>query len=286
MSLVHMKNVRDLVAPTVVVAMDAWVDAGAASTTAVRTLADDEATLAASFDSDVLYDYRARRPTLEILDGRPSSLSWPDLTLRRTRIGERDLLVLSGPEPDFRWRELADDLALMARQLEVEQWISLGAIPAAVPHTRPVPVLGTESSPGLLRGNITPGPQGLLRVPSAAISVFDIAVAEAGVPALGYYAQIPHYINGDYAPAAVALIEAVANHLDVEFDVDELRSESEMLRTRLDTATALDEKTRAYVERLEEMVDESRLPEGDELISEIERFLRDRGNEPGHGQIH
>jgi hypothetical protein len=285
-SLVHLKNIRDLVSPTVVVALDAWVDAGAASTTAVNVLADDDAVVAATFDSDLLYDYRARRPTLEILDGRPSSLSWPDLSLRRARLGERDVLVLTGPEPDFRWRELADDLALLARQLEVEQWISLGAIPAAVPHTRPVPVLGTESSPGLLRGDVSPGPQGLLRVPSAAISVFDVAVAEAGVPALGYYAQIPHYINGEYAPAAVALVEALARHLDVEIDVDELRSESETLRARLDTATEADEKTHAYVERLEEMVDESRLPEGDELISEIERFLRDRGNEPGHGQIH
>jgi hypothetical protein len=252
----------------------------------VKALADEDAPLAATFDSDVLYDYRARRPTLEIIDGRPANLAWPDLTLRRTRVGERDLLVLSGPEPDFRWRELADDLALFARQVEVEQWISLGAIPAAVPHTRPVPVLGTESSPGLLRGDITPGPRGLLRVPSAAISVVDIAVAEAGVPALGYYAQIPHYINGDYAPAAMALLDALATHLDVEFDVEELREESETLRARLDTATSVDEKTRAYVERLEEMVDESRLPEGDELISEIERFLRDRGTEPGHGQIH
>jgi hypothetical protein len=284
--LIHPKNVRELIAPTVVVALDAWVDAGAASTTAVRELADEAEPLVATFESDVIYDYRARRPTLEIMDGRPSNLAWPDLTFRRTRIGERDLLVLSGPEPDFRWRELADDLALLARQLEVEQWISLGAIPAAVPHTRPVPVLGTESTPGLLRGDVAPGPQGLLRVPSAAISVFDIAVAEAGIPALGYYAQIPHYINGDYPPAAIALIEAVARHLDVEIDVEELREESEQMRTRLDTATALDEKTRSYVERLEEMVDEARLPAGDELISEIERVLRDRGSEPGHGQIH
>jgi predicted ATP-grasp superfamily ATP-dependent carboligase len=213
-------------------------------------------------------------------------LAWPDLSIRRARFGEHDLLVLTGPEPDFRWRELADDLASFARHVEVEQWISLGAIPAAVPHTRPVPVLGTESAPGLLRGDIAPGPQGLLRVPSAAISVFDIAVAEAGVPALGYYAQIPHYINGDYAPAAMALIEAIGRHLDVDIPVDDLREESEQLRTRLDTATAVDEKTRAYVERLEEMVDESRLPEGDELISEIERFLRDRGTEQGHGQVH
>ena len=286
MSLLHPKSVRDLVAPTVVVALDAWVDAGAASTTAAKALADETSPVVATFDSDVMYDYRARRPTLEILDGRPANLAWPDLSFRRIRIGERDILVLTGPEPDFRWRELADDLALLARQLEVEQWISLGAIPAAVPHTRPVPVLGTESSPGLLRGDVAPGPMGLLRVPSAAISVIDIAVAEAGIPALGYFAQIPHYISGEYAPAAIALIEALARHLDVEIPVEQLRAESELLRTRLDTATVLDEKTRSYVERLEEMVDEARLPAGDELISEIERFLRDRGSEPGHGQIH
>jgi hypothetical protein len=266
--------------------MDAWVDAGSASTNAAKALADDDAPIVASFESDLLYDYRARRPTLEIIDGRPAKLSWPDLLLRRVRLGERDVLVLSGPEPDFRWRELADDLASLARQLEVEQWISLGAIPAAVPHTRPVPILGTESSPGLLRGDVQAGPQGLLRVPAAAISVFDVALAEAGIPALGYFAQIPHYISGEYAPAAIALIEAVGRHLDVEIEVDSLRAESELLRARLDTATAVDEKTRSYVERLEEMVDEARLPEGDELISEIERFLRERGNEPGHGQVH
>jgi len=285
-SLIHTKNVRDLVAPTVVVALDAWVDAGAASTTAAKALADEAAPIVATFESDVLYDYRARRPTLEILNGRPQSLAWPDLSFRRVRLGERDLLVLTGPEPDFRWRELADDLASLARQLEVEQWISLGAIPAAVPHTRSVPVLGTESVPGLLRGSVTPGPQGLLRVPSAAISVLDIIVAEAGIPSLGYFAQIPHYISGEYAPAAIALIEALAAHLGIEIPVESLRAEGELIRARLDTATEVDEKTRAYVERLEEMVDEARLPEGDELISEIERFLRERGSEPGHGQIH
>ncbi len=286
MSLIHTKNVRDLVAPTVVVALDAWVDAGAASTTAAKALADEAAPIVATFESDLLYDYRARRPTLEILNGRPQSLAWPDLSFRRVRLGERDLIILTGPEPDFRWRELADDLASLARQLEVEQWISLGAIPAAVPHTRSVPVLGTESVPGLLRGSVTPGPQGLLRVPSAAISVLDIVVAEAGIPSLGYFAQIPHYISGEYAPAAVALVEALATHLGIEIPVESLRAEGELIRARLDTATEVDEKTRAYVERLEEMVDEARLPEGDELISEIERFLRERGSEPGHGQIH
>ena len=286
MSLLELKDARDLVAPTVVVAFDAWVDAGSASTSAAEILADEMTPVVASFDSDLLYDYRARRPTLDIVDGRPARLDWPALDLRRANVADRDLLVLTGPEPDFRWRELADDVVGICRQLEVGQWISLGSIPAAVPHTRPVPILGTESSPGLLRGGVLPGPAGLLRVPSAAISVLDLAVAEAGIPALGYYAQVPHYISGEYAPAAIALLEALGRHLEAEIDPGELRVEAEQLRSRLDTATAVDEKTRAYIARLEEMVDEARLPAGDELISEIERFLRERGSEPGHGQVH
>jgi hypothetical protein len=275
-----------LVAPTMVVAFDAWVDAGSASTLAVGALIDDDAPVVAELDADRLFDYRARRPTLDIIDGRPARLDWPTLAIRRTRLGERDLLVLTGPEPDFRWRELADDVVGFARSVELEQWISIGAIPAAVPHTRPVPILGTESSPGLLRGDVAAGPRGRLRVPSAALSVLDIAIAEAGFPALGYFAQIPHYVSGEYAPAAVALLEAVTGHLGVRVEAVALRAEADQLRTRLDTAASLDEKTRAYVTRLEEMVDESGLPAGDELISDIERFLREQGNEPGHGQVH
>jgi hypothetical protein len=177
-------------------------------------------------------------------------------------------------------------LIAFARQLDVAQWITLGAIPAAVPHTRAVPILGTESSSNLLRGDVQPGPAGLLRVPAACVSVLDISVAEAGIPTIGYFAQVPHYISGEYAPAAIALLEAVSTHLGVTIDVADLRAEAELLRTRLDAATAADEKTRGYVERLETMVDEARLPAGDELINEIERFLRERGNEPGHGQVH
>jgi hypothetical protein len=284
-SLLRVVDDGGLVAPTMVVAFDAWVDAGSASTLAVGALVDSDAPVVAELDADRLFDYRARRPTLDIIDGRPTRLDWPTLAIRRTRLGERDLLVLTGPEPDFRWRELADDVVAFARSVELEQWISVGAIPAAVPHTRPVPILGTESSPGLLRGDVEAGPRGRLRVPSAALSVLDVAIAEAGIPALGYFAQIPHYVSGEYAPAAVALLEAVTNHFGVRVEAASLRAEADQLRTRLDTATSLDEKTRAYVTRLEEMVDESGLPAGDELISEIERFLRDRGDAPGQGQI-
>jgi proteasome assembly chaperone (PAC2) family protein len=284
-SLLRVSDLPQFAAPIVVVAFDAWVDAGAAATTAAQNLAND-GPVVAQLDADVLYDYRARRPALDIRDGRPRQLEWPELTLRHRRLGERDVLVLSGPEPDFRWRELSAEMVGLARRLEVSEWITLGAIPAAVPHTRPVPVLGTESRAGLLRAGVEPGPTGLLRVPAAAVSVLDLAMAEARVPSLGYFAQVPHYVSGEYPPAALALLHALEEHLGITFDLAALEAEADDLRRRLDEATNLDEKTRAYVTRLEAMVDEARLPTGDELIGEIERFLRERGHEPGAGQIH
>ena len=271
------------VEPAVVVALDGWVDAGSAATAAAEVLARGSRVVA-TFDADAVFDYRARRPTLEILDGRPKSLEWPELTLRSTRIAERDVLILSGPEPDYRWHELSSDLVALARRFGVAEWISIGAIPAAVPHTRAVPILGTTSRNGRLRGDVKPGPEGMLRVPSAAISVFDIAVSKAGIPAVGYFAQIPHYVSGSYPQASIDLLYALGRHLDTELDLGRLPEEARLMRIRLDAAAAREETTRTYVERLEALVDESRLPSGDELISEIERFLREGGQQGGSGR--
>jgi hypothetical protein len=277
-SLIDLHDPGDLVAPVVVASFDGWVDAGAAATSAAARLAEGAETIA-TFDADRLFDYRARRPTLEIDDGRPARLTWPELTLRRARFADHDLLVLSGPEPDYRWRELEAAVVDLVGRLDVASWISLGAIPAATPHTRPVTILGTESRPGLLRGGVSPGPDGVLRVPSAAISVLDLAVSRAGVAAVGYYAQIPHYVTGEYPPASVELLRLVGQHLDADIAMGELRDEARRVLARLDAATAADATTRAYVERLEAMVDEARRPAGDDLISEIERFLREQGGD-------
>jgi PAC2 family protein len=278
------RQLPDLDAPAVVVALDGWVDAGSAATAAAAELAQG-ARVVATFDPDAIFDYRARRPSLEIVHGRPRSLVWPELTLRATKVGERDLLVFTGAEPDYRWRELQADVAQLALRLGVGEWISLGAIPAAVPHTRPVPILGTESRAGLLKGGVLPGPEGILRVPSAAISIFDIAVAKAGIPAVGYFAQTPHYVSGEYPQASVELLRALGRHLDAELDVGRLPEEARLMRVRLDNAAAREETTRSYVERLEALVDEARLPSGDDLISEIERFLREGGQQGGSGRL-
>ena len=275
-TLYTLDDTRELIHPVLVAAFDGWVDAGSAATTALAVLADD-ATVVATFDADRLFDYRARRPPLEIVDGRLAELTWPELVLRRTRLDERDLLVLVGPEPDYRWRAFTTAVLELAGRLGVSEWISLGAIPAAVPHTRPVPIIGTEASPGLLRGEIMAGPAGTLRVPSALVSALELEIAATGIPALGYFAQVPHYVSGPYATAALELLRALGNHIGAEIPARELADEAHELRARLDTATGLDETTRGYVERLEAMYDEQRLPSGDDLISDIERFLRDQG---------
>lgn len=280
MPLYQLTDREELVAPSMIVALDGWVDAGSAATTAAQTLAEG-ARLVATFDADAIFDFRARRPTLEILDGRPKSLEWPELTLRSKRISEHDLVILTGSEPDYRWHELSADIADLAGQLGVAEWISLGAIPAAVPHTRPVPILGTASEPGLLRGGVQPGPKGTLTVPAAAISVFDIAVTKSGIPSVGYFAQIPHYISGPYPSASMELLRVLGRHLGLELDTAHLPEEARLMRIRLDAAAAREETTRTYVERLEAMVDEARLPSGDDLITEIEKFLREGGNQGG-----
>jgi proteasome assembly chaperone (PAC2) family protein len=264
--------------PSIVVALDGWVDAGASATTAAGLVGAD-GNVVATFDADRLFDYRARRPILEIADGRLSELTWPEFVIRLVRIDDRDVLVLTGPEPDYRWPRLANAVVEVATALGVVEWISLGAIPAAVPHTRPVPILGTASRPGLLRGDIQAGPTGLLRVPSALVSILEMQAAEAGIAAVGYFAQVPHYVSGPYPAAALQLLTSVGRHLGIDLDGGPLAEEAEEMRTRLDAATAIDENTRSYVERLEAMVDEQRLPAGDDLISEIERFLRDQGSE-------
>jgi hypothetical protein len=279
MALYTLDDPGDLVAPTVIAAFDGWVDAGSAATTALGHLAEGGSVIA-TFHADRLFDYRARRPPLEIVDGRLAELTWHELVVRRVRIADRDVLVLVGPEPDYRWRAFCAAIVELCRALGVGEWISIGAIPAAVPHTRSVPILGTEASPGLLRGDVEAGPAGTLRVPSALVSALEFEVSTAGIPALGYFAQVPHYVSGPYATAALELLRAIGRHLGTEIPARDLDQEARELRIRLDEATSADETTRSYVERLESMYDEQRLPAGDDLITDIERFLREQGG-PG-----
>jgi hypothetical protein len=273
-------DLPSLTDPVVVAAFDGWVDAAAAASSAIERLAADS-TVIARFDVDAIYDYRSRRPVLDVVDGRLADLVWPELLLRHLWLGGRDVLLLAGAEPDLRWRALAADVRELLGRLGVVQWISLGAVPATVPHTRPVPVMATASRDGLLGPEDVRRPGGLLRVPSAALSALELEATAAGIPCVGFFAQVPPYVGGGYAAASLALLEHVARHLGVTLDLDDLADLASRERTRYDQAAAADPETQEMIARLEAMAgeEELRLPSGDELAREIQRFLRDRNDD-------
>jgi hypothetical protein len=274
-------DIPALTAPVLIGAFDGWIDAGGAASSAAGVLAEGAETIATT-DHDLLFDYRSRRPVLDVVDGTLTELAWPEIVIARRNVDGRDLLIMHGPEPDFRWRELGNAAAETAIRLGALQWISLGAIPAAVPHTRPVPVFGTASTDGILSEDVEKGPAGLLRVPAAALSVVEMAMSTVGVPTVGFYAQVPHYVGGQFAPGAIALLEHVGTHVGVEVPIGDLADQAVGQRTRLDTAVGADDDAREYLERLESMAGEEGIPSGDELASEIERFLQSEsgGDEP------
>ena len=285
MSLYEISGSLDnLVAPVMVAAFDGWIDAAGAASATANHLASD-ATTVLTFDPDPLYDYRSRRPVLDVIDGVLRHLAWPEMAVRRLRVGDHDLLILHGPEPDFRWRELAGDVLRFAKDVGVHEWITLGAIPAAVPHTRATPVFATASREGLLKEGMQQGPGGLLRVPSACLSVIELTVAEGGIPAVGFYAQIPPYVGGPYATGTLALLEAVGRHLDEAMPSGALPEEARTQRVHLDAAVAAQEEMRQMVEQLEMQSsgEDEPIPSGDELASEIERYLRGQGGESRSG---
>lgn len=275
-------SVDGLVAPVLVAAFDGWIDAASAASMTANHLASD-ATTVATFEPDILYDYRSRRPVLDVMDGVLRHLAWPELAIRRLQVEGRDLLILHGPEPDFRWKELAGDVLGFALENGVAQWVTLGAIPAATPHTRPTPVFATASQEGLLKPHLSQGPDGLLRVPSACLSVLELTASEGGVPAVGFYAQVPPYVGGPYAPASIALLEVMGEHLGITLPLGGLPEEARTQRATLDTAVASQSETREMVEQLEaQQGDEDEpIPSGDELATEIERYLRGQGDTGG-----
>lgn len=277
-------DLPSLTSPVVVAGFDGWVDAAAAASGAIEHLVAGSAVVA-RFDIDELYDYRSRRPVLDVVDGRLSDLDWPELVLRHVYVDGRDLLVLAGAEPDLRWRQLAADVRDLLHRLGVVQWISIGAVPATVPHTRPVPVMATASRDGLLHADETRRPGGLLRVPSAALSALELEVTASGIPAAGFFAQVPPYVGGGYSAASLALLEHLARHLDVDLALEELAEVAQRERSRYDAAAAADPETQEMISRLEAMAGEEdlRLPTGDELAREIQRFLRDQNDEDEPG---
>ncbi|HJP65495.1 MAG TPA: PAC2 family protein, partial [Actinomycetota bacterium] len=177
-----------------------------------------------------------------------------------------------GPEPDYGWARFRGALIELALQLGVVQSVCLGAIPAMVPHTRPAPIImtGADRRP---RDTDPPLPAEHLRVPAAAVNLVELSLAEAGIPGVGFWAQVPHYVGGAYAAGALELVRRVADHLGVDVPTADLEEQARVERERLDEIVSARPEAKAYLERLEDA--QQMAPPGGDIAGEVERFLRE-----------
>jgi proteasome assembly chaperone (PAC2) family protein len=268
--------------PVLLVALDGFVDAGAAASTASAFLRHRwQAEQIAVFKGDFLIDYRARRPSAVVDSGVVRRIDWPEIELLAASLdGRRDVLFLLGPEPDMRWRAFSDEIAELCDQFNVTQVIHLGAYPAATPHTRPVVVTQARNRVEQ-RLRVDANDVGGYTGPVNATTVLQNELTNRDVPALGLWAEVPHYIaTNPHPPAALALVELVAQALEMAVDTTELRAAAQLHLEQVAEAVAEHEDAASMVSALEEMVDagdtDEVLPSGDDLAAEIEYFLRAR----------
>ena len=264
----------ELTAPVLIGAFDGWVSAGGAGIATADHLAAEGETIAV-FDPDALFDYRVNRPTIDFRNGVLDDIAWPTVSVRRRTVEGRDLLVLSGPEPNWRWQAFSNAIIDLSARLGVVEYVSIGGIPWAAAHTRPTQVITTASTGDRIEIDAD-FPEGLLRVPGAVVSVIEFAMADAGYPTLGLWARVPHYVAATYSPAVLALVERLSRHLGLSIPLGGLVDESAEQRRELDSAVEGRPEAKAMIEQLEALTDAAdTVISGEDLAAEIERFLRD-----------
>ena len=266
------------------VALEGWIDAGFAASNAMTTILSGMDTRPiATFDADELLDHRARRPTLHLVDGVSESLTWPAIELRAgTDIAGHDILLLAGAEPDHSWRAFTSAVLDLAERFGTRMVIGLGAYPAAVPHTRPTMLSVTASNDEL--ATRWPFLRGTLDVPAGVQAVIERTAGDLGMPALGIWAQVPHYTSAMAFPqASRSLITATQTVGEVILPVGVLDEEADDARARLDQIIAGNDEHARMVAALEQeadsTADQESLPSGDELAAEVEKYLRERGRD-------
>jgi predicted ATP-grasp superfamily ATP-dependent carboligase len=263
--------------PFMVVHLTGWTDSGVAGQTAIGFLqARWNARPTATFDSDELIDYRARRPLVRLASGTIEAVSWSDIELSRatTVAGVRDALLLTGPEPDFRWHAFADRVTRLCLDLGVTEVFGLGAFPAPSLHTDPVAVVSTSADPELA-GRLETVPA-IIELQAGIQSVLEERLHHAGVPATGLWARVPPYLaGGTHPPAALALIRTLERLAGVTVDATELEAATKEHIEQVEQAIRERPQIAEFVEQIRNMVDqgEQRVPSGDEIADELERFL-------------
>jgi proteasome assembly chaperone (PAC2) family protein len=281
--VVELADVPAPVEPVLVAAFEGWNDAGEAATGAVEHLvATWEGVEVGRVDPEDYHDFQVSRPEVRLDEHGVRRLDWPTtrLYVARPPGSARDLVLVRGIEPSFRWRTFCTELLDAAERLGVDTVVTLGALLADVPHTRPTPVSGTSSDAALsTRLGLAPsryeGPTGI-------VGVLQDAAQRSGFPSLSFWAAVPHYVAQPPAPkATVALLGRVEDLLDVPLPLGDLPEDARAWEHGVDDLAAGDADVGAYVRQLEQQRDESELPEasGDHIAREFERYLRRR--DPG-----
>jgi proteasome assembly chaperone (PAC2) family protein len=280
-SLLHwVAEAPELRRPVLLVALEGFVDAGIVAATAGAFLRHRwQSEPVVRFERDALLDYRARRPTAVVDSGQLRRLEWPDLEVFAASVeGPRDAVLLLGPEPDMRWEAFCQATVDLCRTLDVEGVLGLGAYPAATPHTRPIRVLKAGNG---IPGDLDPP---VLEIsgytgPVGAGTALQDSLGAAGIAAVGLWAEVPHYIAGSPNPSgALALVRLVAETLETRVDTTELEAAAKIHVEQVAEAIAEYPDAAEMVSALEVLYDQGRheegLPSGEDIATEIERFLR------------
>ena len=271
--------------PVLVAAFRGWTDGGQGAPLAGAYLARLwDAQQFADIDAEGFYDFQAVRPTVSLVDGTYRRVDWPENTFLHARAETlgRDVVLLLGVEPNLRWRTFSSHVVQLAQELGVELVVTLGALLADVPHTRPSPVTGAASDPVLveqlgLSHSRYEGPTGI-------VGVLHDSCQAAGLPSASLWAAVPHYVQLTPSPrAAKALCERLGLLLGGSIPTGELDEAAGEYARQVSEAVQSDEETASYVEELERRVDEleasENLPSGDAIAAELTRFLRERDEE-------
>lgn len=278
-----------LQSPTLIIMMSGWIDASGAAAGAMEHLINTTASRdLIHFDGDTFVDFRARRPMMELREGVNTRIVWsvPEMRVGTDDDG-RDVLLLTGPEPDMAWHFFADTVAALATQLGVNTAIGMGAYPFGAPHTRPVGFSATSPDPAVAQRLSLA--RNTVDVPAGVEAVLEHAMMAAGITALGIWAQIPHYVaTMAYPAASAALVEAVCLEAGLTIDTSALRKESGVQRERLDQLVSGNPEHAEMLEKLEAAYDAEHgtfgtmkpdataIPTVDEIAAEVEQFLRDQ----------
>jgi hypothetical protein len=257
--------------PVGLVAFEGWGDAGeSASQAATEFLEKLDAELFAIIDPDDHFDFQVRRPIVELDSTGIRSISWPRNELYVAKGAERDLVVLLGEEPHYRWKAFTNDVIEVMKVTRVSRAVTMGAFIGQVAHTLPVPLVGSANRPDdlTIHGLLPSGYEG----PTGILGVLNQALGNAGIDVISVWAAVPHYLsNQEYPPAAEALAVKASELCGVSLDIGDLTTASRQFLSTVEAAIEGNTELEEYVERLEQEAEDDR---GDRLVEEIEKYLR------------